>query len=46
MVSRSASQMHLDQTRFQTVIDYIYDHMDEKLDLDKLAEVACVSPYH
>jgi AraC family transcriptional regulator len=46
MVSRSASQMHLDQTRFQKVIDYIYDHLDENLDLDQLAEVACVSPYH
>lgn len=43
---RSATQMHLDQTRFHKVIDYIYDHMDEKMDLDSLAEIACVSPYH
>ncbi len=44
--TRSATQMHLDQTRFHKVIDYIYDHMDEKLDLDSLSEIACVSPYH
>jgi len=43
---RSVTQMHLDQTRFHKVIDYIYDHMDEKMDLDTLAEIACVSPYH
>ena len=25
---------------------YIYDHLDEDLDLNTLAEVACLSPYH
>ena len=44
--TRTATQMHLDQTRFHKVIDYIYDHMDEKIDLDKLSEIACVSSYH
>jgi AraC family transcriptional regulator len=44
--ARSATQMHLDQTRFHKVIDYIYDHMDEKMDLDTLSEIACVSPHH
>ncbi len=44
--TRSATQMHLDQTRFHKVIDYIYDHMDEKIDLEKLSEIACVSSYH
>ena len=34
------------QKRFQWVIDYIYEHLDETLDLNKLAEVACMSPYH
>ena len=28
------------------MIDYIYLHLDEPLDLNRLAEVACVSPYH
>ena len=46
MVSRSASKIHLDQTRFHKVIDYIYDHLDGHRDLDKLAEIASVSPYH
>lgn len=41
-----SKQMHLDQGRFQRVIDYIYDHLDEKIDLDTLSEIACVSPYH
>ena len=44
--TRTATQMHLDQTRFHKVVDYIYDHMDEKIDLDKLSEIACVSSYH
>ncbi len=30
----------------QRVTDYIYAHLEEELDLDKLAEVACLSPYH
>lgn len=32
--------------RLDRVIDYIHDHLDEQLDLNRLAEVACLSPYH
>jgi AraC family transcriptional regulator len=38
------------QTRYQTrlarVLDHIYDHLDEPLDIERLAEIACLSPYH
>jgi AraC family transcriptional regulator len=34
------------QRRFQNVIDHIYEHLDEALDLNRLADIACVSPYH
>lgn len=34
------------EKRLQKVIDHIYLHLDEKIDLNRLAEVACVSPYH
>lgn len=33
-------------TRIERVRSYIYDHLDEDLNLDKLAEVACFSHYH
>ncbi|HYM00449.1 MAG TPA: AraC family transcriptional regulator, partial [Blastocatellia bacterium] len=32
--------------RFNRVTTYIYDHLDEDLDLNRLAEVACLSAYH
>jgi len=32
--------------RIARIIDYIYDHLDEDLTTEKLAEVACFSPYH
>ncbi len=32
--------------RLTRVIAYIYDHLDDDLDLQKLADVACLSPYH
>jgi AraC family transcriptional regulator len=32
--------------RLSRVIHYIYDHLDEEIDLNKLAEVAHLSPYH
>jgi len=32
--------------RIQRVIDYIYDHLDEDLNFEAIAEVACFSPYH
>ncbi|MDJ0936452.1 MAG: AraC family transcriptional regulator, partial [Kiloniellales bacterium] len=34
------------QDRLDRVTAYIHDHLDEELDLQKLAEVACLSPYH
>ncbi|MGL4291896.1 MAG: AraC family transcriptional regulator, partial [Phreatobacter sp.] len=32
--------------RLERVTAYIYDHLDDEIDLDKLAEVACLSAYH
>ena len=34
------------QDRLDRVTAYIHDHLDEELNLQKLAEVACLSPYH
>ena len=34
------------QTRLSQVMAYIHDHLSEPLDLDRLAEVAHLSPYH
>jgi len=34
------------EERLGRVIAYIHDHLDERLDLNKLAEVACLSPHH
>jgi len=32
--------------RIHRVIDYIYEHLDEDLNYEDIAEVACLSPYH
>jgi AraC family transcriptional regulator len=32
--------------RVQRVVNYLAEHLDEALDLDALARVACFSPYH
>jgi AraC family transcriptional regulator len=32
--------------RMDRVTAYVFDHLDDELDLSKLAEVACLSPYH
>ncbi|ALL63485.1 transcriptional regulator, AraC family [Paraburkholderia caribensis MBA4] len=32
--------------RLARVLDHIYDHLDEPLDIDRLAGIACLSPYH
>jgi transcriptional regulator GlxA family with amidase domain len=32
--------------RVQRVVDYLAEHLDETLDLEVLARVACFSPYH
>lgn len=34
------------ETRLARVHDHIYDHLDEPLDIERLAEIACLSPYH
>ena len=34
------------ETRLDRVTDYIYEHLEEDIRLDLLAEVACLSPYH
>jgi AraC family transcriptional regulator len=34
------------ETRLKRVSDYIHDHLDEELDMDRLAEIACLSSYH
>src|SRR5579864_8924618 len=34
------------ETRLSRVLDHIYDHLDEPLDIDRLAAIACLSPYH
>lgn len=32
--------------RLERVLSWLADHLDDALDLDRLAEVACMSPYH
>ena len=32
--------------RINMIIDYISNHLDEKLDLDKLSDISAISPYH
>jgi AraC family transcriptional regulator len=34
------------ENRLRRVSDYIHDHLDEDLDMDRLAEIACMSSYH
>jgi len=34
------------EERLSRVTAYIYDHLDDEIDLNKLADVACMSPYH
>ena len=34
------------ETRLRRVSAYIYEHLDEELDMDRLAEIACMSSYH
>ncbi|HPN39492.1 MAG TPA: GyrI-like domain-containing protein [Melioribacteraceae bacterium] len=33
-------------SRINKVIDYVNENLSEKINLDKLAEIACFSPYH
>lgn len=41
---QSTRQAWLD--RFIRVADHVADHLDDPLDLQRLAEIACLSPYH
>jgi len=34
------------ETRLRRVSAYIHEHLDEELDMDRLAEIACMSSYH
>ncbi|MBX5133713.1 AraC family transcriptional regulator [Rhizobium lentis] len=34
------------ETRLRRVSAYIHDHLDEELDMERLAEIACLSSYH
>ncbi len=34
------------ESRLRRVSAYIHDHLDEELDLDRLSEIACLSPHH
>lgn len=34
------------EQRLRRVSAYIYDHLDEELDLDRLSDIACLSPHH
>jgi AraC family transcriptional regulator len=34
------------EERLNRVTAYIYDHLDDDLDLNRLADIACLSPYH
>jgi AraC family transcriptional regulator len=34
------------EERLNRVTTYMYDHLDDDLDLNKLADIACLSPYH
>lgn len=42
----AASAWSVYEARIERVIAYIHEHMDEPLDLDQLAEVACLSRFH
>lgn len=41
-----APQTHAYQDRLARMINYIYSHLDGEIDLDKLADIACLSRFH
>lgn len=43
--ARTSTQMSYEK-RMARVFDYVHSHLDEQLDLNSLAEIACTSPYH
>jgi len=44
-VSDASSRTDYDD-RIGRVITYVFDHLDDDLDLNRLADVACLSPHH
>ena len=34
------------QERLSRVVAFMHDHLEEEIDLNRLADVACLSPYH
>lgn len=34
------------EARLNRVIDYVYDRLEEDIGVDRLAEIACLSPFH
>ncbi len=41
------SRTHLSyEARLNRVVDHLYDHLEEQMSFDRLAEIACLSPYH
>jgi len=46
VVMKKASTWTDYEERLSRVTAYIYDHLEDELDLNRLADVACLSPYH
>lgn len=44
MVGETAWALY--ETRLRRVSAYIHDHLEEDLDMERLAEIACLSSYH
>ena len=44
-MNNAPSQINYED-RLNRVTAYIYDHLDDDIDLNRLADVACLSPYH
>jgi AraC family transcriptional regulator len=43
---KASESRKLYEERVGRVVDHVFDHLDEELDLNRLADVACLSPYH
>jgi AraC family transcriptional regulator len=44
MLKRQTQENYSD--RLNRVVDYVHEHLEEDVSFDRLAEVACLSPYH
>lgn len=42
----SAASRSSYEDRIERVIAYVHDHLDDELDLNRLADIACLSPHH